>query len=68
MGFPRWAFEYVCGFLVCCAIAEGLHVDKATKPHIPHQEFFPVSTSNLTYTVSATTANGLSFASGDRIG
>lgn len=68
MGFPRWVFVYIGGFLVYCPIAEGLHVDKATKPHVPHQEFFSVSASNLTYQVSATTANGLSFVSGDRIG
>ena len=66
MGFPRWVIIYVGGSLVYCTVAEGLHVDKASKPHIPHPEYFSVSTSNLTYFVSGTTANGAVFASGDQ--
>lgn len=67
MGLPKWVFVCVGGSLVFCSIAEGLHVDKATKPHVPQQEYFPVSTASLTYLVSGTTTNGVIFASGDRI-
>ena len=48
----------VGGALVFSMTAEGLHVDKAQRPHIPHQVYVFASTSDLFYTISFTTAPG----------
>jgi hypothetical protein len=68
MGMPKWVFIYIGGSLILCNLGEGLHVEKAREPHIPHVEYISVSTANLTYAVSSTTANGFTFVSGDRVG
>ena len=68
MEMPKWILIYMGGSLIFYNLAEGLHVDKAREPHIPHVEYFSVSTANLTYMVSNTTANGFTFVSGDRVG
>ena len=59
-----WVF--VGGALVYCVVAEGLHIEKAPEPHIPHVAYSSASTKDLTYLVSATTANRVLFARGDR--
>ena len=46
------------GFLASGILVEGLHVDKASQPHIPHHIYFSASTSNLTFTVTAATTSG----------
>ena len=43
--------------LVVSILIEGLHVDSASKPHPPHQEYYSPSASNLTYAVSASTTS-----------
>ena len=68
MEMPKWVSIYVGGSLIFCNVGEGLLVEKAREPHIPHVDYFSVSTANLTYTVSSTTANGFTFISGDRVG
>ena len=59
-------YSCLLGSLVCGFVVEGLHVDKASKPHIPHQAYVSASTKDLAYFVSGTTANGMVFASGDQ--
>jgi hypothetical protein len=68
MEIPKWMFIYVGGSLVFCNLGEGLHVEKAREPHIPHVEYISVSTASSTRTVSNTTANGFTSVSGDRVG
>ena len=66
MELSRGGWFFVSGVLVYSIVAEGLHVDKVAKPHIPHEVYVSASTKDLTYFVSATTANGVVFASGDQ--
>lgn len=46
------------GVLVPSILVEGLHVDKISQPHIPHQVCFSASTSNLTFTITMATTSG----------
>ena len=46
------------GILASGILVEGLHVDKVSQPHIPHQVYFLASTSNLTFTVTMATTSG----------
>ena len=44
--------------LVLGIFIEGLNIDKASQPHIPHHVYSSASTSNLTFTVTAATTSG----------
>ena len=53
----------VGGALSVNVLFEGLHVEAAKLPHIPHQHYPVSAEKDLTYFVSGTTANTIAVAS-----
>ena len=49
--------QILVGVLASGILVEGLYVDKASQPHIPHHVSFSASTSNLTFTVTVATTS-----------
>ena len=46
------------GVLASSILVEGLHVDKVSQPHIPHQGYFSANIGNLTFAVTMATTSG----------